>query len=189
MIMFTFEGLEIIAVTARHLCSRPLWEQIPRIRQAGIQRVILREKDLTADAYTLLAEQVLRACADCGVTLVIHNFPDAARRLGVQNLHMPLPLLTADLCREFDTAGTSVHSTEQLRQAESLGADSVTAGHIFATNCKKSLPPKGTAFLSEICRQTTLPVYAIGGISTEKLPLIAEAGAAGACIMSEAMRL
>jgi thiamine-phosphate pyrophosphorylase len=102
---------------------------------------------------------------------------------------MPLPLLTADLCREFDTAGTSVHSTEQLRQAESLGADSVTAGHIFATNCKKGLPPKGTAFLSEICRQTTLPVYAIGGISTEKLPLIAEAGAAGACIMSEAMRL
>lgn len=189
MIMFTFEGLEIIAVTARNLCPRPLWEQIPRIRQAGIRRVILREKDLSEDDYTALAEKVLRACEKCGVTLVIHNFPETARNLHIQNLHMPLPLLTAALCREFDTAGTSVHSAEQLRQAEMLGADYVTAGHIFATDCKKGLLPRGTAFLSDICKQTALPVYAIGGIDTDKLPLIAETGAAGACIMSGAMQL
>lgn len=179
----------MIAVTARNLCPRPLWEQIPRIRQAGISRVILREKDLSEDDYTALAEKVLRACQDCGITLVIHNFPETARKLGVRNLHMPLSLLTESLCREFVTAGTSVHSIEQLKQAEFCGADYVTAGHIFATNCKKGLPPKGTAFLSEICRQTALPVYAIGGIDTEKLPLIAETGAAGACIMSGAMLL
>ena len=102
---------------------------------------------------------------------------------------MPLPLLTEALCREFETVGTSVHSTEQLRQAESRGADYVTAGHIFATDCKKGIPPRGIAFLADICKQTDLPVYAIGGIDLEKLPLIAETGAAGACIMSGAMLL
>ena len=187
--MYTFEELEVIAVTARNLCPRPLWEQVPRIRQAGISRLILREKDLTLDAYTALAEKILRSCEDCGMTLVIHNYPEAARKLGVNDLHMPLPLLTADLCREFDTAGTSVHSKEQLRQSELLGADYVTAGHIFATDCKKGVPPRGTAFLSDICRLTALPVYAIGGISAQNLPQIAESGAAGACIMSGAMRL
>ena len=176
-------------MTARNLCPRPLWEQIPRIRQAGIRRVILREKDLTADAYTALAEKVLRACDDDGVMLVIHNFPDAARELGVQNLHMPLPLLTEALCREFETVGTSVHSTEQLRQAESRGADYVTAGHIFATDCKKGFPPHGISFLEDICAHSSVPVYAIGGISADNLPLIAETGAAGACIMSGAMLL
>ena len=176
-------------MTARNLCPRPLWEQIPHIRQAGIRRVILREKDLTADAYTALAEKVLRACDDDGVMLVIHNFPDAARKLGVQNLHMPLPLLSEELCSEFETVGTSVHSIEQLKQAESCGADYVTAGHIFATDCKKGIPPRGIAFLADICKQTDLPVYAIGGIDLEKLPLIAETGAAGACIMSGAMLL
>lgn len=189
MIMFTFEGLEIIAVTARNLCPRPLWEQIPRIRQAGIRRVILREKGLSEDDYTALAERVLRACQECGAALVIHNFPETARKLGIHSLHMPLPLLTAELCREFDTAGTSVHSAEQLRQAESFGADYVTAGHIFATDCKRGLPPRGIPFLTDICAHSSVPVYAIGGISADNLPLIAETGAAGACIMSGAMLL
>lgn len=176
-------------MTARNLCPRPLWEQIPHIRQAGIRRVILREKDLSADAYTMLAEKVLLACEGNDVTLVIHNFPNTARKLGVQNLHMPLPLLTAELCSKFETVGTSVHSIEQLKQAESCGADYVTAGHIFATDCKKGMPPRGISFLRDICAHSSVPIYAIGGIRANNLSLIAETGAVGACIMSGTMLL
>ncbi len=176
-------------MTARLLCPRPLWEQMPRIREAGITRVILREKDLTPDAYTALAERVLRVCEDCGMTLTIHSFPQTAEKLGLHTLHMPLLLLSESLCRKFDTVGTSVHSMEQMLQAEQTGADYVTAGHIYTTDCKKGLPPRGTAFLREICKASTVPVYAIGGIKAEHLPEIADCGAAGACIMSSAMQL
>ena len=189
MTMYMYDGLEIIAVTARHLCARPLWEQIPRIREAGIRRVILREKDMAPDEYTALAERVLRACEDCGVRLTIHNFPEAARELGVETLHIPLPLLNEELCREFDTVGTSVHSIEQLRRAEDLGGDYVTAGHIYSTDCKKGLPPGGLSFLTDICVNSSVPVYAIGGITEDKFPELKQAGAKGACIMSAAMKL
>lgn len=189
MTMFTFDGLALIAVTARQLCPRPLWEQIPRIREAGITQLILREKDLSAGEYTVLAERVLRACEENGVRLTIHSFPEAARALGVTALHMPLALLTEDLCREFASVGTSVHSSEQLQQAEALHADYVMAGHIFATDCKKGLQPRGLDFLSDLCKRASVPVYAIGGICTENLPQIAQAGAVGACIMSAAMKL
>ena len=138
-------------MTARNLCPRPLWEQIPHIRQAGIRRVILREKDLSADAYTTLAEKVLRACEINDVTLVIHSFPNTARKLGVQNLHMPLPLLSEELCSEFETVGISVHSIEQLKQAESCGADYVTAGHIFATDCKHHKMQQAVIKRAELC--------------------------------------
>jgi len=185
--MFTFEGLDIIAVTARNLCPRPLWEQIPRIRETGITRVILREKDLSVEDYTALAERVLKACTDCGVQLTIHNYPDAARKLDISSLHMPLPLLTAELCREFGLIGTSIHSMEQLREAEALGADYVTAGHIFETDCKKGVPPRGTPFLKEICKKASIPVYAIGGVTVERLSEISQTGAAGACMMSGVM--
>ena len=113
--MCLFEGKNIIAVTSRVLCPRPLWEQIPRIREAGITRVILREKDLSSGEYLSLAEKVLRACEECGVSLTIHSFPEAAESLGVKSLHMPLPLMEKDLCRCFSSLGTSVHSIEQLR--------------------------------------------------------------------------
>lgn len=189
MIMFISDNFEIIAVTARNLCSRPLWEQIPYIREAGITRVILREKDLSPDDYTILAERVLRACTEYEIQLTIHNFPETARNLGISSLHMPLPLLTKKLCSEFETVGTSVHSLEQLQLAETFGADYVTAGHIYATDCKKGLAPRGTEFLRDLCSRTELPVYAIGGITADKLSELQQTGTAGACIMSSAMQL
>ena len=187
--MCLFEGKNIIAVTARNLCPRPLWEQIPRIRNAGITRVILREKDLSPDAYLALAEKVLSACETCGVELTVHAFPEVAEKLHVARLHMPLPLLTQDLSSRFSLLGTSVHSLEQLKKAESFGVNYVTFGHVFKTDCKKDLPPRGLSLLSDICRNTDLPVYAIGGISKENLSEVMDAGAFGACIMSSAMEL
>lgn len=187
--MSTSDALELIAVTARALCPRPLWEQIPRIRQADIRRVILREKDLSAEDYTALAEKVLLACEACGVELMIHQYPQTARALGLSSLHLPLGQLSEALCREFAIVGSSVHSPEQLEQAERCGVSYVTAGHVFATACKPGLPPRGVAFLRELCGRTELPVYAIGGITPERLPELAESGVRGACIMSAAMRL
>ena len=73
--------------------------------------------------------------------------------------------------------------------AEQLDAAYVTAGHIFATDCKKGVPPRGIPFLQEICSQASVPVYAIGGISAGNLPEIRQNGATGACIMSGAMQL
>lgn len=84
--------------------------------------------------------------------------------------------------------GTSVHSLEEALEAERLGASYVTAGHIFSTECKPGLEPRGLTFLQKICEGVKIPVYAIGGIHPENLEKIAQTGAAGACMMSEFMR-
>ena len=52
----------VIAVSNRHLCRRPFPEQIERICRCHPQALILREKDLSEDEYTLHAEQVMRIC-------------------------------------------------------------------------------------------------------------------------------
>lgn len=84
--------------------------------------------------------------------------------------------------------GTSVHSLEEALEAERLGASYVTAGHIFPTECKPGLEPRGLEFLQKICEGVKIPVYAIGGIHPDNLEKIAQTGAAGACMMSEFMR-
>ena len=85
--------------------------------------------------------------------------------------------------------GCSVHSVQEAREAETLGADYLIAGHIYATDCKKGLPPRGLDFLEEICRSVSLPVYAIGGIrpDQEQIEKTLAAGARGLCVMSGAM--
>lgn len=112
----------------------------------------------------------------------------------------------------FNVIGTSVHSVEDAIKAEQLGATYMTAGHIFATDCKKGLPPRGLDFLKNVCDAVLIPVYAIGGIniafsddstasgtsstsdaipdiSVPRLAKVMEYKAAGGCIMSGMMRV
>lgn len=155
----------------------------------GVKKVILREKDLSEGEYLRLAESVLSRCEALGTECTLHSFPSVARKLGCKRLHMPLPLLTPEITEEFEVVGSSVHSLEQALKAYRLGADYVTAGHIFATDCKKGLAPRGLEFLKSVCENIYIPVYAIGGISEGNIKQVLDCGAAGACIMSGLMRL
>jgi thiamine-phosphate pyrophosphorylase len=96
-----------------------------------------------------------------------------------------------DIRKHFEKIGTSVHSIEDIKEAERLGAAYATAGHIYATDCKRGLPPRGLDFLADVCAAATLPVYAIGGIhfDTAQIDEVLARGAAGACIMSEFMNI
>lgn len=68
-----------------------------------------------------------------------------------------------------------------------MGACYVIAGHIFSTDCKKGVPPRGLAFLREVTNSVSIPVYAIGGITVENSGEVFAAGAAGVCMMSQWM--
>lgn len=83
------------------------------------------------------------------------------------------------MLRHFSTVGASVHSPEEAREAQALGADYVTAGHVFATDCKRGLEPRGLEFLRETVNAVSIPVFAIGGISAENVKAVRKAGAAG----------
>ena len=175
---------KIICVTNRKLCANPLEQQLDFLAKKGITRVILREKDLPEEEYAELAKRVLGVPE---IELFIHYFPSVARELSVKKIHLPLAKLTREICGEFEVVGASVHSVEEAVLAEKLGASYVTAGHIFATDCKKGVPPRGLEFLENVCKSVKIPVYAIGGISRGNMHLALEKGAAGVCVMSGLM--
>lgn len=183
----------VIAVTNRKLCNRPFTEQLERVCRHHPRALILREKDLSEHEYELLAEQVLEICSTYDVPCILHTYTAVARRLGCSRIHLPLPLLKTEVSSlgDFSLVGTSVHSVEDAIEAEKLGASYLTAGHIYVTDCKKGLPPRGTGFLREVCLQVSVPVYAIGGIHLDENQMkeIIDCGAAGGCIMSGMMRL
>ena len=84
--------------------------------------------------------------------------------------------------------GTSIHSVEDAVFAESHGADYITAGHIFTTDCKKGLPGRGIGWLKSICHAVSIPVYAIGGISDANISMLSDCNIAGYCMMSSSMK-
>lgn len=189
--------LPLIAVTDSASCPRPLPEQIERLTRLTQQRpqaVILRAKDLDREAYRSLAKRAQQLCSAASLPLILHSDWQLARQLGISRLHMPLALLRQmPACKRapFAWLSTSVHSVDEALEAQSLGASVLIAGHIYATQCKAGLAPRGLRFLHEVCRAAQLPVYAIGGIGFDKAQhaeLLAQ-GARGACVMSAYMRV
>lgn len=182
---------DIVCVTSRALCREDFFVRMERIAAARPGGVILREKELSEEAYRELAGRVLEICREHGTACVLHGFPGAARALGHGALHLPLPALRrlpeAER-RSFSALGASCHSACEAREAERLGCTYVTAGHVFDTDCKRGLPGRGTAFLREVCECVSIPVYAIGGIRPERMEEVRRAGAAGACVMSGVMQ-
>ena len=182
---------DIICVTSRSLCSGDFLDQLRRIAKAEPRYVILREKDMKEEEYRELAVKAAEIFRGSETVLILHFFYKIAAEISCRAVHLPLHMLHALSDEEkniFDLIGASCHSVEDAQEAENLGADYITAGHVFATDCKKGLPPRGIEFLRSVCDSVSIPVYAIGGISPDNIDLVRQCGAAGACVMSGFMK-
>lgn len=186
---------DILFVTHRLLCREDFLTRVEKIAAARPRGIILREKDLSDEAYRTLAERVLSICQTYGTDCILHGHPACARDLShtqtpCARLHLPLPQLRElppEERKRFSALGTSCHSVEEALEGEALGCTYLTAGHVFETDCKAGLPGRGIPFLKAVCGAVHLPVYAIGGISPENIREVRRAGAAGACVMSGGM--
>ena len=141
-------------------------QRIRKIAACQPKGIILREKDFSEEAYKALAENVMQICKQNDVPCILHSFIDAAILLGAEQIHLPLHILRGmeeEKKRQFRSIGASCHSVAEAQEAARLGCTYITAGHVFVTDCKKGLAPRGLAFLQEVVESVAIPVYAIGG--------------------------
>ena len=74
----------------------------------------------------------------------------------------------------------SVHSLEAAIKAQSIGANAVTFGPIFHTPSKKQYgAPQGLAQLEKVIKALSIPIYAIGGITSHNMESCLQRGAVG----------
>lgn len=179
----------VVSVTDRHQSRMPFQEQIGRIASSGADMIVFREKDLREDEYLALASECAGICSDKGMRFCINTRFDIARRLGIADVQLPMGILRehADELGGL-RAGASVHSLSEALEAESLGADHVIFGHVFETTCKPGVRSRGLHELRDICGESGIPVYAIGGITPDNAHSVIGCGAAGVCVMSSVMR-
>lgn len=176
----------IFCVTNRSLCKADFLQQLRRIAGAKPDAIVLREKTLSEVAYLQMAEQVYSICQENQVSLICNSFLRVAEQLSVP-VQIPFSCLSQINLLSIPF-GVSVHSLKEAMQAEQAGAAFLIAGHIFATACKPDLPPRGLAFLQEICQAVSIPVLGIGGIHVQNAASILQTGAAGFCMMSDFMQ-
>ena len=184
-----------IVITNRHLVQGDFLKQLEKVTKLHPHALILREKDLTDDAYESLAKKVFDLCKREDITFFLHTKIEIARKIGCQNIHLSIPVLKGlsetekkALTEDFCEISISCHSMEDVEIAMAGGATQIILGTIFETECKKGVLGKGVEFVREICQKCPLPVYAIGGMNMQRLPIVIDAGAAGCCMMTGFMQ-
>lgn len=184
-----------IVITNRHIVQGDFLKQLEKVTKLHLHALILREKDLADDAYESLAKKVFDLCKREDITFFLHTKIEIARKIGCQNIHLSIPVLKGlsetekkALTEDFCEISISCHSMEDVEIAMAGGATQIILGTIFETECKKGVLGKGVEFVREICQKCPLPVYAIGGMNLQRLPLVIDAGAAGCCMMSGFMQ-
>jgi thiamine-phosphate pyrophosphorylase len=160
-------------------------ECIAQAMNAGVDWVQIREKGLPASRLLALAGAAASRARRTGATRVMVNDRlDVALAAQAHGVHLGTHSMPAEVVRRLAPRdfllGVSCHSLAEAQAAQSAGADYILLGPIFATPSKLAYgPPLGLGLLREVTSQLSIPVFALGGITLDRVPACREHGAAG----------
>ena len=200
--------IKLNIISNRKLCENEnLEKQIEKIFSAYQRKIILenfeivsltlREKDLNKNKYLKLVEKIYPICQKYRIDLILHQNYDLRldNKYNIKGLHLSYNTFKSlnknirkELIKKYKKIGVSIHSIDEAKEVENLGANYIIAGHIFKTDCKKDLEPRGLKFIQELSLILTIPTFAIGGMNQENSHLVINSGAFGVCMMSSLMR-
>jgi len=173
--------LTLCLVTNRHIT--PLVEQGSDAVRAGVDMIQVRERDVDGGPLAVLVAELVRLTRGTATRVVVNDRLDVALACGADGVHLRGDSLPPESARSIAPPGfligRSVHD-EQEAQTAAASVDYLIAGTVFPTSSKPGLTEwLGLEGLARICRAVAVPVLAIGGITSDRLPDIAAAGAAG----------
>lgn len=177
--------MEIWAVTNGRMGIPELVDVLLLVEPA-IDAFILRETTKT-DKEIVEAIRRLKEAGCDEEKIIVHNRPDIAVMTGIRRFQIPgygLPLGQLKLQYPSLLFGRSVHSLAEAEMAYTHGADWLLYGHLFQTASKQGKVPRGTDELFRMVQAIPIPIYAIGGIRPEHLPLLEKSDLAGIALMS-----
>jgi thiamine-phosphate pyrophosphorylase len=186
------EGLYVILDPS--VCpDRPLTDVLREAARAGARLFQYRNKSASMkEAYT--EALVLRNVAlDASVTFIVNDRCDLALAVNADGVHLGQEDLPLDLARKVmgpdKLIGISTHNLNQVREATAGKPNYLGFGPIFKPGSKQDHDPiVGVEGLRAMCKLTSLPVFAIGGIQIDQAEEVIRAGAHGVAVISAILK-
>lgn len=165
-----------------------LGDVVESVLQNGTTFLQIREKDLAQDAFEAEAERLKTLCAQHGVPFVVNDSVEIALQCDADGVHVGQSDIKGRDIRSIigpdKILGISAGTVEEAVAAENAGADYIGVGAIFGTSTKKNARSMTMERLKEIVSSVSIPVVAIGGISTENILQLRGSGVDGVAVVS-----
>ena len=185
---FPLAGLYVIldpSVSPR----RSLVDILDEAAGAGATVFQYRNKSASMREASIEATALRKIAAARGVTFIVNDRCDLAMAVEADGVHLGQGDLPYGDARNIMGAGKliglSTHNPDQVREADRLQPDYIGFGPIFKPNSKQVHDPVvGVQGLKDIRHLTSLPIFAIGGITLENVGDVLQAGANGVAVIS-----
>ncbi|WP_436901611.1 thiamine phosphate synthase [Halovenus halobia] len=184
--------LDTYLVTQEDLSAgRSTAEIVDAALAGGVDVVQVREKHRSARTQLEIAKRLREPTAEAGVPLIINDRVDIARAADADGVHLgdeDLPVAVArEQLGEDALIGRSVSTVEGARAAEDAGADYLGVGALYHTGSKDVDDDEnniGLDIVEAIADAVDIPFVGIGGVTPERAPNVAEAGADGVAVIT-----
>jgi len=178
------------AAPGGEVAARALEEALEQALEGGCRIVQYRDKDASPREALARARRLARLCRARGALFLVNDRLDVALLAGAAGCHLGQDDLPAACARRLAppgfVLGVSASSPEEARQAERDGADYVGVGAVFPTASKADAgPARGPGLVALVAAAVSIPVVAIGGITTRNVAGVIRAGAAAAAVLSD----
>ena len=147
----------------------------------GIRRVQVRVRSLSGDAWRALAMEAVARCRAADAEVLLNGDIDLARDLqvGVHLRAAQLVELGARPLPDGLPVAASCHTAADVQQAEVLGCDFALLGSVHPTSSHPDGEPLGWPGFARLREGVSLPIYAIGGMTTDHIAEARRHGAQG----------
>lgn len=155
---------------------------LPALVEGGVDAFQVRDKELSTRELVELTERVL----ELDVVVIVNDRLDVVLAAGAHGVHLgadDLSVATARRLAPDIVIGATCRDHLGVQRAVRDGADYVGVGPVFTTTSKEGLPdPLGLGALAEAVGP--LPVFAIGGITADRVEAVMATGVHGVAVIS-----
>lgn len=181
--------LRLYAVTDRSwLGDETLYTQVEKVLKGGATMIQIREKELDEAHFEQEAREIQQLCKSYKVPLIINDNVALAKRIHADGVHIgqsDMQLISArEILGDDKIIGVTAKTVEQAKKAEASGADYLGSGAVFGSSTKTDAKPMDHALLQQICESVSIPVVAIGGITSGNAIQLSGRGIAGIAVVS-----
>jgi thiamine-phosphate pyrophosphorylase len=171
--------------------ARPSKHELPDLLRAaaagGVEIVQLRDKQLSDDELSGVANAARALCERLGLLLIVNDRPFVASEAGADGVHVgqdDMPV--ADVRELVGTEmllGLSTHAPQEIDAADARLVDYIGVGPVHETPTKQGRPAVGPELVRYAAAQARVPFFAIGGLDAGNLAEAIDAGASRVCVL------
>jgi len=182
------KDLDFYLVTYSSISRNNIISDVKNAVDAGCKIVQYREKNKSKDEMINEAKKLKEICNSRAI-LLIDDHVDVALAVSADGVHIGQSDISVEDVRQLlgndCIIGLTVHNVEEALEAEKLGVDYIGLAPIYKTDTKEdSGIPCGPDMISEIRKNVSLPIVAVGGINKNNVKDVISKGADGVVAVS-----